>query len=222
MVTWGNNQWVSYDDSETFKLKLDYANKHCLGGTMVWATTQDDSKGTASAALSKLTGRSAFALSARSTSDVNKPQSCQLGECGKKCPSGLKPAQRSDGKNKGNTGTNTGCTGKDSRLYCCPPDNMPTCQWRGTAPFCKGKCHDGEVEVSSSTSGTGASCWTGHKVLCCEQTAANKAVSECKWTGSAPTCSGPGGKAKCPDDRKRLTYSSYGAGGEQPCLTGSK
>ncbi|ODM15752.1 hypothetical protein SI65_08986 [Aspergillus cristatus] len=222
LVTWGGDQWVSYDDSETLKLKLDYANDHCLGGTMVWATSQDDSKGTASAALSKLTGRSALALSARSTSTTDQVQSCRLGECGKKCPSGLKPAQRSDGKNKGNTGTNTGCPDGENRLYCCPPDNMPTCRWRGTAPFCKGKCHDGEVEVSSSMSGTGASCWTGHKVLCCEQTAANKAVSECKWTGSAPSCAGLGGKASCPDSQKRLTYSNYGAGGEQPCFTGSK
>ena len=26
------NQWVSYDDADTFKLKIDYANSHCLGG----------------------------------------------------------------------------------------------------------------------------------------------------------------------------------------------
>ena len=27
-----SNQWVSYDDSETLKLKVDYANSLCLGG----------------------------------------------------------------------------------------------------------------------------------------------------------------------------------------------
>ena len=32
IVTWGGNQWVSYDDAETLKLKMDYANKRCLGG----------------------------------------------------------------------------------------------------------------------------------------------------------------------------------------------
>lgn len=32
IVTWDTNQWVSWDDSETLKLKVDYANGHCLGG----------------------------------------------------------------------------------------------------------------------------------------------------------------------------------------------
>lgn len=32
IVTWDNDQWVSYDDAETLKIKVDYANAHCLGG----------------------------------------------------------------------------------------------------------------------------------------------------------------------------------------------
>ncbi|PSR77531.1 glycoside hydrolase superfamily, partial [Coniella lustricola] len=40
-ITWDSNQWVSYDDSETFDLKLEYANKKCLGGTMAWALDLD-------------------------------------------------------------------------------------------------------------------------------------------------------------------------------------
>lgn len=32
IVTWGGNQWASFDDAETLKLKLDYANQRCLGG----------------------------------------------------------------------------------------------------------------------------------------------------------------------------------------------
>lgn len=35
IVTWGGNQWVSYDDADTMKLKVDYANGKCLGGVMV-------------------------------------------------------------------------------------------------------------------------------------------------------------------------------------------
>ena len=34
IVTW-SNQWVSYDDEDTLKLKIEYANSKCLGGTMV-------------------------------------------------------------------------------------------------------------------------------------------------------------------------------------------
>lgn len=32
-----DNQLISYDNSETFKSKVDYATSICLGGTMVWA-----------------------------------------------------------------------------------------------------------------------------------------------------------------------------------------
>lgn len=32
IVTWNETQWVSWDDAETLKMKLDYANEHCLGG----------------------------------------------------------------------------------------------------------------------------------------------------------------------------------------------
>ncbi|MCJ1347172.1 hypothetical protein MMC31_005393 [Peltigera leucophlebia] len=34
-VVWDSNQWVSYDDEDTFKAKIDYANSKCLGGLMV-------------------------------------------------------------------------------------------------------------------------------------------------------------------------------------------
>lgn len=32
IVTWNSNQWVSWDDAETLKIKQDYANRRCLGG----------------------------------------------------------------------------------------------------------------------------------------------------------------------------------------------
>lgn len=46
IVTWGGDQWVSYDDFPTFKMKIDYANEVCLGGVMVWAVDQDDGQAT--------------------------------------------------------------------------------------------------------------------------------------------------------------------------------
>jgi chitinase len=52
IATWNKDQWVSWDDMETLKLKLDYANKRCLGGTMVWAVDLDD--GTLIEALGKV------------------------------------------------------------------------------------------------------------------------------------------------------------------------
>jgi chitinase len=32
IVTWDTNQWVSYDDGKTLKMKVDFANQFCLGG----------------------------------------------------------------------------------------------------------------------------------------------------------------------------------------------
>ncbi|KAI7081911.1 hypothetical protein KC356_g8770 [Hortaea werneckii] len=40
-LTWDFNQWVSYDDEETFRMKREYANSLCLGGIMVWALDLD-------------------------------------------------------------------------------------------------------------------------------------------------------------------------------------
>ncbi len=32
IVTWDNDQWVSYDDKDTMATKIHYANQKCLGG----------------------------------------------------------------------------------------------------------------------------------------------------------------------------------------------
>ena len=41
-LPWDYNQWVSYGDDETFRMKRKYANSLCLGGTMVWALDLDN------------------------------------------------------------------------------------------------------------------------------------------------------------------------------------
>ena len=222
MVVYDTDQWVSYDDVETLKMKVQYANAHCLSGTMVWAASLDSANGSAAHALSLATGRQAISLF-KNGGPEDPILSCQLGECGQPCPAGLSPVQRNDGKNKGNTGIDTGCTGGTSKLYCCPSNDMPTCRWRGQAPFCGSKggneCDSDEVEVTSSTSGTGKPCWTGHKKLCCTKTGSNSPASHCKWHGSAPFCAS---FAQCPSSQQVLTKTTIGAGGEQPCISGQK
>ena len=42
IVTWDSNQWVSWDDAVTLQMKMDFANRRCLGGTLVWAVDLDD------------------------------------------------------------------------------------------------------------------------------------------------------------------------------------
>ncbi|RMD41478.1 hypothetical protein DV735_g3660, partial [Chaetothyriales sp. CBS 134920] len=43
-LVFDSNQWVSYDDAETFKQKVDWANSIGIGGSLIWAADTDDSK----------------------------------------------------------------------------------------------------------------------------------------------------------------------------------
>jgi len=119
IVTWGGDQWVSYDDEDTFKMKIDYANDKCLGGMMVWAASLDDGIGTATSALSGASGRDKFPLSLKANVQDSISR-CIWGECGQNCPAGTSPAQRSDGHNRGNVGIYTGCVSPSS-VHCTMP-----------------------------------------------------------------------------------------------------
>ena len=35
------NQWITYDDAESFVAKRDFLDTYCLGGVMIWAIDQD-------------------------------------------------------------------------------------------------------------------------------------------------------------------------------------
>jgi GH18 family chitinase len=37
-ITWGNGQWVSYDDADTFRQKVDWANSVGFSGSLIWAS----------------------------------------------------------------------------------------------------------------------------------------------------------------------------------------
>ncbi|KAL4865512.1 glycoside hydrolase superfamily [Aspergillus spectabilis] len=55
-VSFGD-QWVSYEDEDTYKTRGDYARTHCLGGVSVWSISQDDKEFTAAQALTRAIGR---------------------------------------------------------------------------------------------------------------------------------------------------------------------
>jgi GH18 family chitinase len=50
-MSWGGDQWVSYDDADTFKIKMDFANRLGLGGmsTFTQARLEDAEVGRATA-----------------------------------------------------------------------------------------------------------------------------------------------------------------------------
>ena len=227
-VVWDNNQWVSYDDADTFKLKIDYANGLGLGGLMVWAVSTDDTKWTATRALTGSTGFSALKSysSGPNTLQPDPITSCTWGSCGTKltCPTNMSPAWSGNGKKIGPAGIYSGCRSGQSRAYCCPSSGVPTCTWRGTAPWCNGKCLDTEINVSSDTHGGGSVCWIGHKVLCCTPEKGDSQIGQCMWEGVSPYCSKiPYKQYGCnEEDRKSLTFDTYGAGGEERCIKGYK
>jgi len=67
-------------------------------------------------------------------------------------------------------------------LWLSSVTNVYADTWRGTAPFCKGKCLPGEVQIQTSTTGNGGKCVTGKKVLCRNQ---------------APLCQGQQTRTSC-------------------------
>lgn len=43
-IVWDDDQWVSYDDADTFEAKLGWANAVGFGGSLIWAVDTDDDK----------------------------------------------------------------------------------------------------------------------------------------------------------------------------------
>ncbi|KAJ3952540.1 hypothetical protein N0V92_011012 [Colletotrichum tropicale] len=91
IVTWGGNNWLTYDDEETLQMKADFARSQCLGGVMVWAISHDTKKAKYSMALSRVAPR--LFASAASTSeddgyitDVTEHKQCKWTNCDENCP----------------------------------------------------------------------------------------------------------------------------------------
>jgi hypothetical protein len=127
MLTYGGNNWVSYDDITTFTMKMDYANNNCLGGTMVWAASTDDSKGSAAAALRAASGGGTGPLSTQTlfAYPPDNPRLCSWTQCGGRCPAGTSMAAY----------VLDGCPQPTAspfnyRLFCCPSNDVPDCNYR--------------------------------------------------------------------------------------------
>jgi chitinase len=81
------------------------------------------------------------------------------------------------------------------------------CLWKGTAPFCNGKCDTGYTATKTSKVGDGKKCATGHKVYCC-------LTASIHVVGKGPFCNG-----KCPVGEETLGYQKEGVDGST-CETG--
>ncbi|KAL6229180.1 hypothetical protein BDW75DRAFT_245961 [Aspergillus navahoensis] len=194
-ITWDTDQWVSYDDEETWKLKAEYAKSICLGGVLVWSVDEDDSNQTFSKGLAAALGNKInlntttgmpleFYERSNSTTTTTSSQDsvCRFINCGQTCPSGFTEIAR-DNKENELMLDSTECLvgGHQTQTLCCPSSSeLPTCQWRGfhNSGKCKGGCEDGEAEVGTITKG----CHSGYQSACCTITTSTQPWSECAWT----------------------------------------
>lgn len=229
-ITWDGDQWVSFDDEETFKLKADFAKSQCLGGVLVWSVDYDDSNNTLSQGLAAALGNeinvdttTGLALTLDETSSTTTTTTsvggqdsyCRFTNCGETCPSGFTSIVRGDKKSQLMLDSTECWPGSgDTQTLCCPTTtDVPTCQWRGfhNNGKCKGGCDDGEAEVGTNSAG----CKSGYQSACCTTTASTKPYSECSWTSSCES------DDTCPSGYSNLVVGSRdGWGGRSSCKNG--
>ncbi|KAG7121344.1 hypothetical protein HYQ44_004224 [Verticillium longisporum] len=156
-ITWNTDQWVSYDDKETFKQKKDLAKKLGLGGFLIWAIDQDDDQLPALSAVLDPKPLGDFRSDKADDNWTGSNEKCYVSKCGKGCsPGDIKITEQKCDE------------GKKSQL-CCPLSGAPDpkdCTWRGGPNICNGRCHDDEVMTHMSKWGGGADCWDGNAAHC--------------------------------------------------------
>ncbi|RKK93244.1 hypothetical protein BFJ68_g15612 [Fusarium oxysporum] len=229
VAKWGN-QWVSYDDEDTFKLKTDYAKSRCLGGVMVWAISHDTKEARFNKAL-------ALSLNREITSgdfdpnekayDIKKipNEQCRWTNCKEGCRKGWVAVARSDSGARKNEimFDETGCGGDGGHTFCCPAGStkMPTCGWyghnNGRCPA-RSECPSDMTEIASNEiycKKKGSKKQNFQTACCTTDVVGTKVYGTCEW-GQYPKCDAQEG---CPNplgNKKMgslLAYSASGSGG---------
>lgn len=154
-ITWDNNQWVSYDDQDTFKQKRDFANSRCLGGLMVWAMDQQDqSQDNGLGAANGVTNDQQSDAYQMASDSLASNVACYTSGCGESCKTGTFQATQMSGQ-PGQVSTADRCTKGQYRSLCCSDGStLGKCQWRGwrgAGLSCMGGCADGETELARNT-----------------------------------------------------------------------
>ncbi|KAF5024622.1 hypothetical protein F66182_3386 [Fusarium sp. NRRL 66182] len=233
--------WLTYDDVDTWKLKLDFARSQCLGGAMVWAISQDTrdakfskqlqqatgykSKGVTTFNTTKSLGGGVFIETNESEANADlSDEQCRWTNCGQTCPSAWSTVQRQDPYRQNSKEImldSTGCNGDGVRTFCCPPGKQPYCQWLFHN---NGKCNPGcgddaeRLEIGS----TAASCTRSDlaQVACCSgDTPALEVYRHYKWYGKEKDCAIDMGEKSCGWSARFDTVftSSWDGSGDQTC-----
>ncbi|KAF5576582.1 hypothetical protein FPANT_10866 [Fusarium pseudoanthophilum] len=217
VVTWGK-QWVSYDDADTLKVKVDRAGELCLGGVMVWAISHDTRDAKYNKALAEVLGRNVTKGSLdddeKAQEIVKKPyEQCRWTNCKEPCPKGWVHVGRSDPGARKNElmYDETACGGDGIHSFCCPPNyDIPICGWWGHG---NGKCQkqsscpSGMIEIGTNS----MKCEDPPRVqtACCKpDTESMRLYATCQW-GAYPECNT---SPECPGDYYSWPMASSGSG----------
>ena len=179
-ITWDSNQWISYDDGDTFQQKRDLANGRCLGGLMVWAvdqvsqTANNGFGGSAAAAGAGVTP-SQQSDADQNTKDNLAKLTCYVADCSQNCKPGTTEVAQFNGQ-PGQLSTSDRCIKKEYRSLCCDSKtNMGTCDWRGyrgSGIACINGCDSGATELTTNTNSHiskkgDKNCHGGLQSFCC-------------------------------------------------------
>jgi hypothetical protein len=214
ILTFDTNQWVAYDDEDTFKMKADFAREQCLSGIMVWAVSQDVGDATYSKAIGNAAGRAFTSLSKEAYDDglietVTKHPQCKWTNCGEMCPANWIRMKRKDKEARDDEYMVDGsyCSEGVHQL-CCPPEGgTPECGWyQHNNGKCDPTCPDGTVEVGSLKKHCNNS---QYQAACC--TTGGKSMdlhNQCSWT-EHPDCK----EGECSSGTDEVARSATGSGG---------
>ncbi|KAH7073208.1 symbiotic chitinase [Paraphoma chrysanthemicola] len=205
-LVFDKNQWVSYDDKDTFGQKIDWAQSIGFGGALIWASDTDDDKFSAMSGFLdkkvdhievKSVALEANAVTIAQTHNALSGKGCSLykeGGCYSQsdfdnlhvmCPNGNPPI----GYDK------AGCK-NGGKPICCEGNVWPSkCTWRGSGGDCNGQCHPGEQKIHGSSWGGGyesessvKKCSRGGKAFCCEAAGYKSLTNGCRWTNCGDSC----------------------------------
>lgn len=212
-MSWDSDQWVSYDDADTFALKMDYANTMCLGGTMVWALDLD-TIGSSDSAINNLalSGDKIKGTTVERLAAVTTANSMSLGmfwtvclpkDTTAPCPTGFRAVAWGHGKVfdadlQYNTGE--GCHGggvKGFQRALCAANNVlfESIQWGpgAASKACNSKCPDNWLTLTKNShiTGQGSGCKSGkYAPLCVYDMRALYTSNTCNSNAAGQTLSG--------------------------------
>nr|KAI0406599.1 hypothetical protein F4802DRAFT_556676 [Xylaria palmicola] len=220
--SWDNDQWISFDDADTFKQKVDWADSVGFSGSLIWASDLDDYDNTAHAGL---LGRDIKDVGSALSIKTRQDESATIEDLGPLLGQGC--YKQPDSVTRCHSGDIQVGYDRDGRKgdykpICCPSSSgLTECLWRGgsggtnAGRDCNGRCHSGEVMVDQANYGgcphesdeskksdcwhEGQHCTRGKKALCCQVGLFSDILDGCSWTKSVGST--------CDDDEQRIAYS---------------